>query len=206
MDHQATLTSLGNGLADRLVKDYQTNEIYELLALKDQYQRFTQRQKAQWITTRMATLLRVFLQRAKSKEDQYRFMDAVLERYDAAGILTPSEIVAIRKAEARLAGIDHVALNRTTLVDILLGFYGLFVVPQPYELGELLTLLKDVSTPVVFDQYFARGLPHEMEFDLVEMMEFQRQFMNYISALTQTCERFGLIAPIGSGKPGVDRA
>jgi hypothetical protein len=196
MDRQAALTNLGNGLADRLVKDYQTDQIYELLALKRQYPHFTQGQKAQWITVRMATLLRVYLQRARSEADQYCFMDAMLGRYIDANILSTPEIVAIRKAEAKLAGMNHVALNRTVLVDILLGFYGLFVIPQPYELGELLSLLKDIATPVVFDQYFRRGLPREMEFGIVEMLEFHAQFMNYIHALTQTCEKLGLIAPL----------
>ena len=195
MDRHQILARLGQGVAERCATDFREDDIAELLALERQYHYFTTAHKAAWVTLRMATMLRCFLQRAANQQDAESFTDELLSTYMKADILPVTDILTMRGHEDKLAKIRHRYMNRPTSFDLLLGYLGLFVIPQPYKANEIVGVLRDISTPVVFDQYSKRGLPQGMEIWYPEFMAFQYQFLNYINAMLFTMEQFGVIEP-----------
>ena len=192
MTRRETLSELGRAVALKVISEFREDRIWDLQAFQPQYARLTSLQKAQWIGLRLATLLRCFVQEVPNQAERDLFVTPFLAAISEAGIgITLLEFIDLRRYEAELCSVRHRFIERRALLDLLVGYWGAFVVPQAFTLDELKALLSDVVVGVVFDEYRKRGMPPEMELSYVEMTEFHRRFMVYVDALMEALKLSG---------------
>ena len=193
MIKREALLGLGQAVPLRAINEFHEDDIWELQVFQPQYKLLTPAQKARWVCLRMATHLRIFLQEVPNQDERDVFVTAFLLTITESDLgITLEEFVNLRGYEAAFCGIGHHLIKRPAMFNLLLGFWGAFVVPQPFTVNELKSVLRDAPLHVIFEKFTERGMSREMELDYPGLIEFHNRFMIYINILIKTLRDSGL--------------